>query len=233
MVAGQAGNPLKGVALHDTALTSVQLALDRLVCTVEVEGSGGQMPKGERVVITCQGLHSFFASFNFAEMLDNAWPGNVQDGHYYASGLFRAYVTGGMLEAGATNLTLGDSTPLDDSDSGESMPVLLSDYKALYDVDFDFGFLQHVGILPALGMVTAHVLMRVGDLSSDLVPAVLSFYGVKSCNLRLDVAAMRDSVRFGNIASLRVNVKGGIVWIYCREGFVEVVAEQVMLRKFG
>ena len=80
MVDGNFENPLNGLALHDTAMTSIQLSLDRLACMVEVEGSGGRLAKGERVVIACQDLHSFFASFNFAEMQENVWPGNVQDG---------------------------------------------------------------------------------------------------------------------------------------------------------
>lgn len=233
MIDGHVGNSLKGVALHDTALASVELALDRLACTVEVEGCSGQMPKGERLMITSQGLQSFFASFNFAEMLENARPGNVQDGYCRSNGVFRVYVTGGMLEAGGAVLTLGDSALLDRENPGERLPAVISGYKALYDVDFDFGFLEHLSISPPLGTVTAYVLMRVADPSSELVPAVLSFTGVKSCSLKLDVAAMKESVRFGNLRSLRMSVKSRTVWMYCSEGFVEVAAEQVELRRGG
>ncbi|WNH47947.1 hypothetical protein PDM28_14870 [Stenotrophomonas aracearum] len=233
VVDAKAGNPLKDVALHDTALTSVELALDRLMCTVEVEGSGGQMAEGERVVITCQGLHSFFASFNLAEMLDNDWPGNVQDGRYHENGIFRVYLTGGMLEAGAAALTLGDSAPLEHEAPGEGAHVVISGYQALYAVDFDFGFLEHLSVSPTLGAITAHVLMRVADPSSELVPAVLSFTGVKSCSLKLDVAAMKAPARFGSLRSLRMSVRSRTVWMYCSEGFVEVVADQVVLRRAG
>lgn len=230
MVNGSVENPLDGVALHDTAMTSLQLSVERLACTVEVEGSGGQLPKGERVAISCQRLHSIFTSFNFAEMLDNVWPGNVQDGRCDAAGVFRLYLTGGMVEAGATNLVLRDRGHVDDGNSGKAMSVVVSGYEALYGVDFDSGFLRRIDVSLAVGIVTVHLLMRAGD-ASEAVPTVLSFSGVKSCHLRLDVAAMKESVRLGNIRTVHMNVKGGIFWMYCREGFVEIVAEQVAMRK--
>lgn len=228
-------NPLAGIVLHDTALTSVQLRLDQLECIVEVEGSSGALPRGERVMLYCQGLHSFFASFNFAQMLDNARSGNVQDGRYHANGVFRVYVTGGMLEAGATSMALSSPGRVDDCNSEPAMPASISGFKALYDVQLDFGFLQQLDISLTLGTVTARVLMRDrdGDPLSELVPAVLTFSKVKSCNMRLDVAAMKESTRFGNISNNHVNVKNGIFWMYCLDGFVEIVAKEVVLNRCG
>jgi len=229
MVDGNVDNPLKEVVLHDTAMTSVQVSFDQLACRVEVEGSGGEMPKGQRKVVACGGLHSIFASFNFAELRENVWPGNVQDGHFSAAGVFRLYLTGGMFEAGATSLTVCDSVQRDGGNFVEPLSVVISGFDGICSVDFDMGFLQHLDVSFALGKATAHVLIRVGDGSSGLVPAVLSFSGMKSCNMRLDVAAMKDSVRFGNIRTLHLHAKSGIVWLYCREGFVEIIAEHVEL----
>ena len=136
-----------------------------------------------------------------------------------------------MLEAGATNVALCDAACSADENSLNATSIVLLGYEALCNVDFDFGFLQGLGISLASSTLTASVLMRVSDASSELVPAVLSFSRVRSCILRLDVTAMKDSVKFGNIRAFRVNVRSGIVWMYCREGFVEIVAEQVVLRK--
>lgn len=100
-------NPLEETGLHDSSLDSVQVSILDRSCRVRAVGVCGDLPEGALADFGCRNLESFFLLFDSQELSDNAWPGNIQDGHFDGedcAGVFRLYLAGGMLEAGGSPL---------------------------------------------------------------------------------------------------------------------------------
>jgi hypothetical protein len=66
-----------------------------------------QIESSERnlVAIRCEGVHRFLVSCDAGELEDNAWAGNVQDGHQRGS-VLQVLLTGGYIEVEAASFTL-------------------------------------------------------------------------------------------------------------------------------
>ena len=95
-------SPLGASGLHDASLDALQVSLQERSSVVRVVGVSGDLPEGTAADLTCQGLDSYFLLLDSKELSENARPGNIQDGHFEPggeTGVFRLYLTGGMLEA--------------------------------------------------------------------------------------------------------------------------------------
>lgn len=96
-------SPLEATGLHDSSLDSVQVSILDKSCLIRTVGVCGDLAEGALADIGCHNLESFFLLSDSQELSDNAWPGNIQDGHFDGlgcTGVLRLYLAGGMLEAG-------------------------------------------------------------------------------------------------------------------------------------
>ena len=103
-------SPLEATGLHDSSLDSVQVSILDKSCLIRTVGVCGDLAEGALADIGCHNLESFFMLSDSQELSDNAWPGNIQDGHFDGlgcTGVLRLYLAGGMLEAGGQSTQVG------------------------------------------------------------------------------------------------------------------------------
>jgi len=226
-------NPLEATGLHDSSLDSVQVSVLDRSCLVRAVGVCGDLPEGTLVDIGCHNLESFFMLFDSQELSDNAWPGNIQDGHFNGedcAGVLRLYLAGGMLEAGGSPprsefplLPAHSPRPSVPTVPGRRLDGVAAgrlSFAVLTGLSHSVGSKQFSAQLLVLKDTDISCLPEV----PERVPVSVCFEGVKSCVVRFDETAMEWNERLGNVASCIVDEKRGVCWLYLRNGIVVIEA---------
>lgn len=225
--------PLEATGLHDSSLDSVQVSILDRSCLVRAVGVCGELAEGALADIGCHNLESFFLLFDSQELSDNAWPGNIQDGHFDGedcTGVLRLYLAGGMLEAGGGPLRSGfpslpahSPRPIVPTVPGRRLDGVAAErlsFAVLTGLSHSVGSKQFSAQLLVLKDTDISCVPEV----PERVPVSVCFEGVKSCVVRFDETAMEWNERFGNVASCIVDEKRGVCWLYLRNGIVVIEA---------
>ncbi|MBN5151946.1 hypothetical protein JY458_13325 [Stenotrophomonas maltophilia] len=230
--------PLEATGLHDSSLDSVQVSILDRSCLVRAVGVCGELPEGVLADIGCHDLESFFLLLDSQELSDNAWPGNIQDGHFDGedcTGVLRLYLTGGMLEAGGGPLRSGFPS-LPAHSSRPSVPTVPGrrldgvaagrlSFAVLTGLSLSVGSKQFSAQLLVLRDTDVICLPEV----PERIPVSVYFEGVKSCTVRFDETLMEWNERLGNVASCIVDEKRGVCWFYLRNGIVMIEARAAVM----
>ncbi len=231
-------NPLEATGLHDSSLDSVQVSILDRFCLVRAVGVCGDLAEGALADIGCHSLESFFLLIDSQELSDNAWPGNIQDGHFDGedcAGVLRLYLAGGMLEAGGSPLrselpSLSGHSPrlnVSKAPGGRLDGVAAGrlSFAVLTGLSHSVGSKQFSVQLLVLKDTDVICLPEV----PERIPVSVCFEGVKSCTVRFDKTVMEWNERFGNVASCLVDERRGICWLYLRNGIVVIEAHAAVM----
>lgn len=231
-------NPLGATGLHDSSFDSVQVSIMDRSCRARVGGVCGDLAEGTLADIFCRNLESLFLLLDSHQLLESAWPGNIQDGHFDGedgAGVLRLYLVGGMLEARGGSL--GSEWP----SVSEHLPEPVGLTGAGIRLDGTVAHRLHFAVLTGFGhfaarkQFTAQLLVlreaETGRLpeSPERISASIYFEGVRSCLVRFDATAMVEYERFGNVASCVVDERRGVFWLYLLNGIVEIEADAAIL----
>lgn len=221
---------MEAIGLHDSSLDSIQVSILDKTCLVRVLGVTGDIPEGAGADISCGGLDSFFLTLESEEMLDNARPGNVQDGHFEGGQVLRFYLTGGMVEARVGTL----AAQVKSTSKHCSLTAELEGKRSRFDSDIatglDFAVLTGFWYSDVRKAFCARLLVPTVSLpervpeSVERVPVSVYFEAVRSCTVRFDSSAMLGHEPFGNVKGCIVDDNRGVSWLYLRNGIIEVSA---------
>ena len=223
--------------LHDSSLDAFGVSVTHGSCVVRLAGVTGDLPNSACVEISCSQLNSLFLVIDGEEICDNAWPGNVQDGRIEAadhSEVFRLYLAGGMLEVGGIFTSHIVPRHVDSAVSHFRPSEAVKPFDQQLADALHFAVLTEISHSVERKEIAIQLLAPVGDISNPLqadLPrraATIILEEVRSCVMRLDASTVGGCGILGNVRNCLLDEERGIVWLYLRNGIIEVKAERAL-----
>ncbi|MDQ1061693.1 hypothetical protein [Stenotrophomonas sp. SORGH_AS_0282] len=222
---------LVAVELHDAVVGDVVLSIeDRSVeVSVKLPDSGESQGELHRSCLFKE-VGNCLVRLDFSALAEESWAGNVQNCRLDVdAGVARFYLAGGLIECSSRSLALGDKGALASLNVGEGCAALPDSLTGLGELDFDESQLLKMTMSP--GSCSCHVIVMVRGRSkaAPRVQARITFHDVSSCLATVAMSSLSSQDECGNIQSCQVDSNRGIVRLYLRDGFIEVVAKSVAL----
>lgn len=219
------------IAFHDSIFSEVSISLMQRNCRIGLRLGDWDVGKGRTVCeLSFKEMVSFFGRFDFIDLAENAWAGNVQDGHVDAAdSRLRMHLTGGMLEAVAEGILLSQVAPSGAVSACPGAEGSEASFRSIEAVDLDFSHLELIEISPVTGTCRLGIQVRRSASLSERAMATLVIEGVSSCIAHLDVTKLSGEHRFGNVVGGHVDAEQGRVRLYLRDGFIEIVGRAASL----
>lgn len=223
--------PFDDVVFHDAILNLVSISIAQRTCEIDLCLGDWKVGKSRPAsLFSFTEMASFFVRIDFLELADNAGAGNVQDGAIDAADTrLRMHLVGGMLEAVAGTIGLRALGREDGRRPRPDAGAEPTSLEALDRVDLDLSHLEEIQLSAVDG--TCRLLLQVRTSSNVLerAPATITFKGVTSCVVHLDIEKLAAERPYGNVIGGHVDVARGLVRLHLSEGFIEIEARSASL----
>ncbi|WNH53215.1 hypothetical protein [Stenotrophomonas oahuensis] len=226
-----AGKAFDDVVFHDGIVHVIAVSVLRRSCEIDLCLGGWERGKPRLTSRFALGdMDSFFARFDFPELADNAWAGNVQDGSVEASKRrLSMHLVGGMLEAVAEDIEL--RAPSED-EAPASIPMVVDaggKPQSLEGVDLDRSDLEAIEFSPVTNTCRLDMQVRTSESMLDRAPVTILIEGVRSCISKMDIAALNVEHRFGNVIGGHFDTSRGLLRLHLEKSFIEIVGTDAWL----
>ncbi|WP_282295513.1 hypothetical protein [Stenotrophomonas sp. PS02289] len=222
---------LDDIAFHDSIFNEVSISLVQRTCRIGLRLGDWDVGKDRTVCeFFFKEMVSVFGRFDFIDLAENAWAGNVQDGYVDATdSRLRMHLTGGTLEAVAESILLSQIAPIGAVSACPGAEGLEASFRSIEAVDLDFSHLELIEISPVTSTCRLGIQVRTSTNLSERAMATLIFESVSSCIAHLDVTKLSGEHRFGNVVGGHVDAEQGRVRLYLRDGFIEILGRAASL----
>ncbi|WP_312316602.1 hypothetical protein [Stenotrophomonas sp.] len=223
--------PLDNIAFHDSIFNGVSISLVQRTCRIGLKLGDWDVGRDRTVCeFSFNEMVSLFGRFDFIELAENAWAGNVQDGYVDAAdSRLRMHLTGGTLEVVAESILLSQVAPSGAVSACPGAEGAEASFRSIEAVDLDFSHLELIEISPVTGTCRLGMRLRRSAGLSERATAALIFEGMSSCIAHLDVTKLSGEHRFGNVVGGHVDAEQGRVRLYLGDGFIEIVSRAASL----
>ena len=226
--------PLADVGFHGAILNLVSISIAQRTCEIDLCLGDWKVGKPRPAsLFAFTDMASFFGRFDFQELADNARAGNVQDGAVDAAGTrLRMHLVGGMLEAVAGTIGLralgcshagrGSTAFADGRRPRPDAGAELTSLEPLDRVDLDLSHLEEIQLSAVDSICRLVMQVRTSSNVLQRAPATITFKGVTSCVVHLDIEKLAAERPYGNVIGGHVDVARGLVRLHLSEGFIEI-----------
>ena len=223
--------PLNDVVFHDGILNLVSISIAQRTCEIDLCLGDWEVGKPRPAsLFSFTEMASFFGRIDFLELADNAGAGNVQDGAMDAANTrLRMHLVGGTLEAVADTIglrALGREDGRRPRPDAGTVPMSL---EPLDYVDLDLSHLEEIELSAVDSTCRLAMQVRTSSKVLERAPAMITFEGVTSCIVHLDIEKLAAERPYGNVIGGHVDVARGLVRLHLSDGFVEIAASSASL----
>ena len=221
---------LRTVELHDAIVGDVVLSVVDRTCGVSVKPDASKEQSEVHLSCVFQEVGACLVRLDFRALAEESWAGNVQNCRLDVdAGVARLYLAGGLIECSSRSFLLDEKRLVEPLDLAEGGAALADSLSELVELNFDESQLLSMTMSPSTSSCGIVALVKGVRGAMPMVKTSINFHDVSSCLATLDMNSLCSQGELGNVQSCQVDSERGIVRLYLRDGFIEVVAKSATL----